>query len=653
MIPRDRFRARRDVRSAVPILLCLTLLASCGPRIAPEEWVRVHDLADRRVAAESAWRPLLDHVSPRVRAEAAAGMGRVGAPELAPMLLDALEDEPAPGARRAMILALGRSGSDDAARALEEVLETGTDEEKAAAARAVGQLGNTFAMPLLLKALESGNADVRGEALLAIPRLIGRRATPTQPLPPALEQPVRAALAARLDDGPEVRWRAAYALSEVQLRGGARALTDALDDDDPRVLLFALRGLARWSFDAAANDPRLVAHLAHPSPHVAAAAAAALGELRVSSALEPLREALLRRGTPGDAHVRATALSAVATLSPDEAPTVDALLAATGDPTHLVRREAWMLLAEIAPDVAREPLTAALSSGSPYDRAEALRATSRIAESWAREAIVAALDDPVPAVRAAALEALADRPGADADDVRERALAALGADDLAIVATAASVLADAGAAEDLEALRAAHRRMDGRARVEARAQIEAAVRTLAGDAAADALAARDGGAATEGSTVALDAEDLAKPPTARVRLVTTKGALEVELYRDEAPRHVESFLERARAGEHDGLPIHRVVTGFVVQGLDPRGDGWGTDGVVLHDEIGTRRFVRGSLGMPNSGRDTGGCQVFVTHVPTPHLDGRYTLFGRVTSGLDVLDALDVGDVVESVAIADS
>jgi cyclophilin family peptidyl-prolyl cis-trans isomerase len=103
-------------------------------------------------------------------------------------------------------------------------------------------------------------------------------------------------------------------------------------------------------------------------------------------------------------------------------------------------------------------------------------------------------------------------------------------------------------------------------------------------------------------------------------------------------------LARVRAGKCDGLPIHRVVSGFVVQGLDPRGDGWGTGGVFLRDEIGRTPYLRGTLGMPNAGPDSGGCQFFLTLEPTPHLDGRYTVFGRVVSGMDVVDSLDVGDV---------
>jgi cyclophilin family peptidyl-prolyl cis-trans isomerase len=86
-----------------------------------------------------------------------------------------------------------------------------------------------------------------------------------------------------------------------------------------------------------------------------------------------------------------------------------------------------------------------------------------------------------------------------------------------------------------------------------------------------------------------------------------------------------------------------VVSGFVVQGGDPRGSGWGDGGISLRDEINPLSFDRGTVGMPKAGKDTGGCQLFITHVPTPHLDGRYTVFGKVVSGMDAVDRLEPGD----------
>ncbi len=133
----------------------------------------------------------------------------------------------------------------------------------------------------------------------------------------------------------------------------------------------------------------------------------------------------------------------------------------------------------------------------------------------------------------------------------------------------------------------------------------------------------------------------------RLRLETTKGPIVLDLFPEEAPVHVANVAALADAGRYDGLPFHRVVPAFVIQGADPRGDGWGDAGYAIRDEINPRVYSRGTLGMPNAGPDTGGCQIFITHLPTPHLDGNYTVFGRVAddASLDVVDRIEVGDTI--------
>lgn len=157
-----------------------------------------------------------------------------------------------------------------------------------------------------------------------------------------------------------------------------------------------------------------------------------------------------------------------------------------------------------------------------------------------------------------------------------------------------------------------------------------------------------------------------------VDVVTNRGTMRFELFPDEAPYHVHNFLTLAERGYYDGLGFHRVVPDFVIQGGDYRGDGnGGTTFRVkanvrelhargetipqdsLRHEIGPRKYVRGSLGMPrNDDLDSGGSQFFVTHRETPHLDGRYTIFGELRDGFDALDTIEVGDRIERVTIVD-
>jgi cyclophilin family peptidyl-prolyl cis-trans isomerase len=152
--------------------------------------------------------------------------------------------------------------------------------------------------------------------------------------------------------------------------------------------------------------------------------------------------------------------------------------------------------------------------------------------------------------------------------------------------------------------------------------------------------------------VALDLPSYGENPW--VEIETTKGTLLFELFPGEAPVHVHNLLELARRGHYDGTPFHRVVPDFVIQGGDYRGDGngggtWRGREDSLRHEIGPRKYVRGSLGMPrNDDPDSGGSQIFVTHRPTPHLDGRYTILGELREGFDVLDAVEVGDRILAV-----
>jgi cyclophilin family peptidyl-prolyl cis-trans isomerase len=136
----------------------------------------------------------------------------------------------------------------------------------------------------------------------------------------------------------------------------------------------------------------------------------------------------------------------------------------------------------------------------------------------------------------------------------------------------------------------------------------------------------------------------------RARIVTDSGTVEIELFASEAPLTVENFLRLARSGYFVNQEWPRVVANFVVQGGDPRGDTSGGPGYAIRDEINRHRYLRGTLGMALSGPDTGGSQWFITHSPQPHLDGGYTVFGRVVSGMDVVDRVAVGDRIRDILL---
>jgi peptidyl-prolyl cis-trans isomerase B (cyclophilin B) len=135
---------------------------------------------------------------------------------------------------------------------------------------------------------------------------------------------------------------------------------------------------------------------------------------------------------------------------------------------------------------------------------------------------------------------------------------------------------------------------------------------------------------------------------------TNRGDIVLELAAQEAPKTVNNFVFLARQGFYDGVTFHRVISDFMIQGGDPTGTGRGGPGYKFEDETKSNplRHTRGVISMANAGPNTNGSQFFITHGPQPHLDGKHTVFGKVTSGQDVVDAIQQGDKMVKVAITE-
>lgn len=143
-------------------------------------------------------------------------------------------------------------------------------------------------------------------------------------------------------------------------------------------------------------------------------------------------------------------------------------------------------------------------------------------------------------------------------------------------------------------------------------------------------------------------QGISKEPIAVVK--TSKGEIVMQLYPKEAPGSVANFIKLSKQGYYDDKNFHRVVPNFVAQGGCKRGDGWGSEDYSIRSEFSLRKYKAGSVGMASAGKDTEGTQWFITHSPTPHLDGRYTIFAEVIEGMDVVPLLEIGDKIISVEI---
>lgn len=139
-----------------------------------------------------------------------------------------------------------------------------------------------------------------------------------------------------------------------------------------------------------------------------------------------------------------------------------------------------------------------------------------------------------------------------------------------------------------------------------------------------------------------------------VKMETSKGLIEIDLYPEYAPKTVNNFVFLVEQGYYDGVSFHRVINNFVIQGGDPKGTGAGGPGYKFEDELlgNPLKHETNSLSMANAGPNTNGSQFFITHSPQSHLDGKHTVFGKVVKGADVVDAISQGDLMEKVEISE-
>ncbi|MGB0714577.1 MAG: peptidylprolyl isomerase [Phycisphaerae bacterium] len=139
----------------------------------------------------------------------------------------------------------------------------------------------------------------------------------------------------------------------------------------------------------------------------------------------------------------------------------------------------------------------------------------------------------------------------------------------------------------------------------------------------------------------------------KATIKTSRGEIQLDLFPDQVPVTVLNFTNLAKRGYYDKVVFHRVISDFMIQGGDPTGTGMGGPGYQFGDEFAPelRHDTAGILSMANAGPNTNGSQFFITHGPTPHLDGKHSVFGKVTSGQDVVDSVQQGDVIESIELS--
>ena len=491
-----------------------------------------------------------------------------------------------------------------------------------AAVEALGKVGGHEVEGALLSAGTDIDAGVRGEAAIALfRRRFLKRA------PDYSTAAVNTLIALAEDSDAEVRWRAVYGFTRFAEPRAWKALFKAQHDNNKTVRLFSVRALAKISQapdSALVNDNDIYVR----AEAVAAFGAAKMaGDLPLSVFVDP------------SAHVRAAAADAVAaTGRPNLAVRLEKMADADGP---MPRGRALLALAKLRGDGEGARLERARKDPDWWVRSKAYEASVNV--TGGADILRVGVKDADPRVASAALEALAGTKAPFIDEVLAEVLRDPRAP-LELLGTAVEAAGARKSSELVGPLLEAARRSYASLPMEARDGLRSALSAAAGAHPGK----KDEIFATLQSLPVVHDDPKRFPPLAASPILvmdTAKGKVELFLDAVAAPNHAAAIAAMARMGLYDGTIWHRVVTGFVVQGGDPRGSGWGDAGYRLADEVGRMRFTRGTLGMPKAGKDTGGCQLFVSLVPAPHLDGRYTAFGRVVSGMDALDALEPGDLI--------
>ena len=630
---------------------------------------------------------MLDDSEARIRRRAALAIGHVGLKEAIPPLMLMLTREIDPEVRQMAAFALGLLGDKSALDALVTALRDPSPLVQGSAAEALGLIGDPAGADPIARLLSS----IRQSGALAQPPGDDddvKRDTPTAAfrlgvyaLARLKAYPALASVVLDQSSQPRVRWwPVAFALQRLEDKRALPALLTLAKDAHPYTRAFAVKGLA------ALRDPsalptlmplltsgersvlietiRAVGRIGDPStappllkfirdsstdPHVRLEAVNALGGLKGGlPALAEVNDTLLDLMTDPNPAIRAAALRSVATMDPENF--VAILSALDPDPHWSVRAALAGVLGALVPEIALPRLKAMLADSDQRVLPSVLEALVKMKAPDAPQVLLDALKRDDPVVRAAAASGIGElKPpngaAALADAYR------FGQRDAMYNARAAALaaLTKYGAAEATPVLKSAFADKDWTVRVRA----VMLLRELDPAAAADA----DAQIRPAPTTLAPDvyqAPRVVNPTVStQVYLETDRGLIQIELAVIDAPLTVENFITLARRGYFNGLSVHRVVANFVIQDGDPRGDGEGGPGFTIRDEFNERPYLRGTVGMAlDPWPDTGGSQWFITHSPQPHLDARYTVFGRVIAGMEFVDQIQQGDVIRQVHVWD-
>ena len=627
------------------------------------------ELEDRRAFDQGVLASAAAAPDPAIRARAALAVGRIGDERGGPLLHPLLSDKS--GQVRAMAaFGLQLLGDAGATADLLPLLADADASVASAAARAVGSLGRGDGEDALIAAIPGAAAPEPRAAML---QSLWRFADPAS---------TSAAVKYAADADSRVRSAALYVLSRKPIETSLAVLTAALSDSDPYASAMAARALGLLarkdsipplaaSLDSVktplvtnalialeaileknpgavvAEDrkARILTLAGDANPNLAIPALVVLRQFEATD--REVRQRLWSIALTGQGRRRQVAVVSVVAALRERAKA--ALDAAASSPDRALRATAAETLVFLPAALAkpyRERLAADKEAVVRLAVLGSLKTPEAVRDS--RALVNSALTDTDAGVRAAAVEALGLLNDASIFPLVSDALARSQVDaspDVAIAAIAVceKLRSDPAARSIVES--AYHQSKTLVARLARRSLIQ----TFRADRTKlPAPEYKTGRTVADYAALLSEAH---RPLQARVE--TARGDFVIRLAGRDAPLTVASFVKLARASYFDGVPIHRVVSNFVLQDGDPTGTGNGGPGYEIRDELNPHLYERGTVGMALSGPDTGGSQWFVTLSPQPHLNGLYTVFGRVVAGQEVVEGIEQGDPVRKITISEA
>jgi cyclophilin family peptidyl-prolyl cis-trans isomerase/HEAT repeat protein len=618
---------------------------------------------------------------PRLRRRAALAVGRVGLPAGVKPLAAALGGDAEPEVRQMAAFALGILGDKAAVEPLRTALGDTSPLVAGRAAEALGLLGDT-ASASAIGNLVSAQVKAGAPAGVEPDDVADTHAPPVEAFRLGVlalgrlkaYDPLAAAVLDRTGQ-PLVRWwPVAWALQRTEDRRALPALLVFARAESSFGRAFAARGLGALKDPAAIDVLGTLAGQWQRDPRTAISAVRAIAQIGDRRAGPVLLKLLQTKGL--DPLLRVQVVEATGPTHAVAA--LDLLLDLVSDPSPAIRSAAMRSLR----DLDRQNFLLVMS-GLDADHHWSVRATiasifGTLDAETALPRLTAMLKDPdvrvIPAVLAALVKLKA--PGTD-----RVLLDRLKSDDAVVRGAAAAGIGElkppGGDRALVDAFHAAVRDTAYGARAAALDALMKYGPPVAAPILREALADRDWAVRVHAAALLKPLEPNTDPAAAirpaptfhapafyqspqlvspqvspHVYIDTERGTVELELAVLDAPLTCDNFVALARKGFFNGSAFHRVVPNFVAQDGDPRGDGEGGPGYTIRDEISERPYLRGTVGMALDWADTGGSQFFITHSPQPHLDDRYTVFGQVVSGLDVLDRIQPWDVITRVRVWD-